>query len=333
MQLNFAPLLGKKNLLAFSAGVDSSALFYLLLDAKIEFDIAIVDYNIRKQSKQEVAYAKDLATKHAKKLYIKEVQKIDKNFEHRAREIRYRFFDELMNAHGYQNLITAHQLDDRFEWFMMQLSRGAGLSELCGIQSVTQKNGYCIVRPCLDVTKLTLQKYLDAKGYRYFVDATNNEEKYKRNYFRANFTQRFLREFSTGIAKSFSFLNRDKDILKSMILPIFEKKMCKIYVAPPQQKALVCANALKSFGYVMSANQRNEILRANSVVVGGDFAVGSYQNIVFITKYSNFVMNKKQKEQCRVAKIPKHCRPYLCEEGFDLEAIAKMLLQHTTTHS
>ena len=57
-------LRGKKNLLAFSAGVDSSALFFILLQNKIKFDIAIVNYNIREQSKEETQYAKELASKN-----------------------------------------------------------------------------------------------------------------------------------------------------------------------------------------------------------------------------------------------------------------------------
>jgi len=333
MQLDFSSLRDKKNLLAFSGGVDSSALFFLLNDAQIEFDLAVVDYNVRAQSKEEIAYAKNLAIKYGKKLYVKQVQKIKKNFEHEARTIRYSFFEEIALKYGYQNVVTAHQLDDRFEWFMMQLSRGAGLYELCGLQSVTQKKGYCIVRPCLNVTKQTLRRYLDSSGYKYFIDASNTDEKYKRNYFRNNFTQEFLNEFSSGVLKSFSYLAHDKQNLLESIFPVYEKKMCKIYDAPKTHKALVCANALKSFGYVISANQRNEILHANSVVIGGKFAVGSYENIVFITKYSNFVMDKKQKEKCRIAKIPKHCRPYLCEEGFDIDAIAQMISSRTIRHS
>ena len=50
-----------KNLLAFSGGVDSTALFFLLLREKIPFDIAIVNYQTREQSSEEVAYAKEPA--------------------------------------------------------------------------------------------------------------------------------------------------------------------------------------------------------------------------------------------------------------------------------
>ena len=48
------------NLLAFSGGVDSSALFFILLENNIPFDICIVDYGLREQSKLEVEYAYEL---------------------------------------------------------------------------------------------------------------------------------------------------------------------------------------------------------------------------------------------------------------------------------
>ena len=55
------------NLLAFSAGIDSTALFFLMMEEEILFDIAIVDYNQRLQSKDEVIYATQLAHKYNKK--------------------------------------------------------------------------------------------------------------------------------------------------------------------------------------------------------------------------------------------------------------------------
>ena len=63
-----------RNLLAFSHGVDSTALFYLLDEAGVKFDLAIVDYNVRAQSKDEVASAQDLAAKFNKQIYVKSVR-------------------------------------------------------------------------------------------------------------------------------------------------------------------------------------------------------------------------------------------------------------------
>ena len=74
MNLNFSAIKESKNLLAFSAGVDSSALFFLLLKQNISFDIVIINYNVRVQSKDEVNYAKELALKYNKQIFIKEVK-------------------------------------------------------------------------------------------------------------------------------------------------------------------------------------------------------------------------------------------------------------------
>ena len=59
----------KKNLLAFSAGVDSSALLFLLLEHHIPFDIALVNYGTRESSDLEEAHAKKLAEKYGFKCY------------------------------------------------------------------------------------------------------------------------------------------------------------------------------------------------------------------------------------------------------------------------
>ena len=53
MQLNLEPLKDKKALLAFSHGVDSTALFYLLVKAGVSFDCAMVNYQTRPSSNTE----------------------------------------------------------------------------------------------------------------------------------------------------------------------------------------------------------------------------------------------------------------------------------------
>jgi len=118
LNINTKNLQNKKNLLAFSAGIDSSALFFLLLEKNIKFDIAIVDYNIREQSKIEVKHAKVLAKKH--KLFCHHIQAptFKTNFEKKARDFRYEFFDSLVSIEGYDNILTAHQLNDQLEWLL-----------------------------------------------------------------------------------------------------------------------------------------------------------------------------------------------------------------------
>jgi tRNA(Ile)-lysidine synthase len=65
-------LQNQNNLLAFSGGVDSTALFFYLLERNIPFDIAIVNYHTREESNKEVKYAKELAEKYNKKIFVKD---------------------------------------------------------------------------------------------------------------------------------------------------------------------------------------------------------------------------------------------------------------------
>ena len=188
MNLDFSVIKNQKNLLAFSAGIDSSALFFLLIEKDIPFDIAIVNYNLRAQSNDEVSYAKELAKKYNKEIFIFDtIIENSSNFEKKARDIRYTFFEEIINKHSYETLITAHQLNDKLEWFMMQLSKGAGLVELIGFNEFEHKENYQIYKPLLNITKDELIIYLQKNSYKYFIDESNFDEKYKRNFFRHNF--------------------------------------------------------------------------------------------------------------------------------------------------
>jgi len=228
MTLDTKYLSNKKNLLAFSAGIDSSALFFLLLENNIKFDIAIVDYGIRAQSKQEVAHAKTLAKKH--KLFCHTIQapKFESHFEQHARDFRYEFFDSLVTIEGYDNILTAHQLNDQLEWLLMRLSKGAGLSELLGLDAVSKRENYTLVRPLLDYTKEELLHYLTSNELPYFIDESNSDSKYERNKFRNKFSDALISEYGEGIKRSFTYLKKDKEQLENNFKTILSKKKLRI---------------------------------------------------------------------------------------------------------
>ena len=140
LTIDVTHLKGKKNLLAFSAGVDSSALFFILLAQNIKFDIAIVDYGIRKQSKEEVLHAQTLAKKYKLFCHSIKAPAFDTHFEKQARDFRYEFFESLIRIEGYDTLLTAHQLNDQLEWLLMRLTKGAGLCELLGLDPLYVAN-------------------------------------------------------------------------------------------------------------------------------------------------------------------------------------------------
>ena len=315
-----------RNLLAFSHGVDSTALFYLLDEAGVKFDLAIVDYNVRAQSKDEVASARDLAAKFNKQIYVKSVQLGESNFEHEARAARYDFFAEICRERGYENLILAHQFDDKFEWFLMQLGRGAGLSELLGMQELEARDDYVISRPLLSVRKCELERFLRERNLKYFTDETNLTEQFKRGFIRAKFSEPFLDEYFSGVKKSFEFLAADA----LNLAPEISNPAPKIYLVKRSKNEIRGVDqACKRLGLVLSAAQRNECARCleNSAdcVLGGKVAVGAGKNFILVTPHIKAAMDKKFKEVCRQLAIPPISRGFLFAEAADLSKFKEFL--------
>lgn len=319
-------LKNRKNLLAFSAGTDSTALFFILNQNGINFDIAIVNYNLRENSSLEVEYAKELAKKFDKKIFIKEVKISPPSVEKKARDIRYKFFEEIIKTKKYETLITAHQLNDQLEWFLMQFTKGAGLVELLGMDLISKKDNYFIVRPLLFTAKKDIKEYLRKNGIKYFIDETNEDLKYKRNFFRHNFSDKMIELFEEGIKKSFEYLHEDKKLL------IQELHICNIkelFIIKNQQNSIKNIRAIdkiiKTLGYLLSSKQKKEIIKQKRCVVASKIAVSIEKEHIFISPYIKIKMDKDFKEECRVFKIPPNIRGYIYKNEIDLKKIKECI--------
>jgi tRNA(Ile)-lysidine synthase len=316
-----------KNLLAFSAGVDSSALFFLLVENDISFDIALINYGLREQSIEEERYALFLAKTYHLKAYITKAPEFKSNFEKSARDFRYSFFDRVMEEYSYDNLITAHQLNDQLEWLLMRLSKGAGASELLGLESISKRKEYRLIRPILDYSKDELLNYLERNGYKYFVDKSNIDEKYERNYFRNRFANELIAKYKNGIQKSFEYLMEDKEVLMSGYRELFHHN--RLYILEIDNSFIITRivdRYLKQLGYILSSSQREELKKENSIVFGGLWAVETTQNRIYISPYIKLIMPKKFKESCRIAKVPSKIRGYFYQEELEPKTV---LLQYS----
>ena len=311
-----------RNLLAFSAGVDSSALFFLLLENDIRFDIALINYGIREQSIEEERYAIDLGKQYNLNVYTKKAPMFQNNFEKNARDFRYDFFDELMIEKRYNNLITAHQLNDQLEWFLMRLTKGAGASELMGLKALSKRKEYTLVRPILHHAKEELLNYLNNNAYKYFIDDSNHDEKYERNYFRNNFSDKLIKKYKNGIRKSFEYLKEDKEVLLGGYREIFHhKKLYILEVNNPMVTVRMVDKYLKKLGYLLSSGQRAEIKKETSIVISGLWAIETTSNRVYIAPYKKVVLPKAFKEKYRISKIPPKIRGYLYLEHISVQQI------------
>lgn len=305
-------LQNKKLLLAFSGGADSTALFFTLLEHNIPFDIAIVHYGLRAQADEEVRYAQELATRYYLQCHLHKADKVEQNFEYEARHIRYTFFEELIKKHSYTHLLTAHHLQDRLEWLLMQLCKGAGAAELVGMQEREQRTGYTLCRPLIETSKEEITAYLEKEQIRWFYDESNDDLTYKRNYFRHEVATKLLQEYSTGIKQSFKYLQEDAEELIKKI-QIREADELSLFVATGHKRSDIfhIDKILKAKGYILTAQQREELKSQDEIIAGRKFLVVLDRGIYYIAPYLTEAMDKAFKEECRKLGIPVKLRPYL----------------------
>ena len=317
-------LASSKNLLAFSAGVDSTALLFLLREHDISFDIAIVDYSLREQSVKEVSYAQELAAKYGFECFVKKAPKITANFEAEARKIRYDFFEELIRSRKYENLLTAHHLGDRLEWMLMQFCKGAGALELCGMREVELREGYKLIRPLLQHDKAGLLEYLQKNDIKYFLDASNSDEKYKRNSFRKKYAQPLLEEYKSGILKSFEYLEADSDMLVQKTEILEKNSLACFKKGNGRSNVYHIDKYLKSIGHIITKEERKLLREQKTLILGRKYVVTQVQDYICIAPFrKSEKLTKEFKEKMRLLKVEPKLRGYLAE---DLEAVAFLSL-------
>ncbi len=165
-----------------SGGSDSAALLHLMYEVSEKFPLRIVVAHVNYHTRGKDSDADELlVASFAKKLHLAietTNAKVAKgNFEEKAREFRYSFFEKLRKKYHAKYVAVAHTQDDQAETILMHILKGAGLEGLSGMQP--QEGN--IIRPTLSFTKQQLRGYL--RGYKipFREDATNKQNTFTRN--------------------------------------------------------------------------------------------------------------------------------------------------------
>ena len=220
--------------IAVSGGPDSLALVALAkelsMESKKNFYYILIDHKIRKNSSREAKSVKDLLYKHGITLkVIKNNQKITKNIQSKAREIRYKLLTDFCKINKIKTLLTAHNLEDQVETFFIRLSRGSGLTGLSGMNSSTVLTGNIkLQRPLLSVNKRILEKISYKVFGKYLKDPSNNNEKYLRT--RVRKLRQPLKKSGINyeqIIKSINNLNSSRQTLDQYLKEILKKTLKK----------------------------------------------------------------------------------------------------------
>ena len=176
----------KSYLVAVSGGPDSLALV-ALSEAytnyrKSKFHYVLVDHKIRKKSGQEAKKVKSLLKR--KKINLKILinkKKIIKNIQAEARISRYNILKQYCKKNKIQIVLTAHNLEDQVETFLIRLSRGSGLKGLSAMKTLTSISSKVkLLRPLLDIKKYFLIKISNNVFGTYIKDPSNKDIKFLR---------------------------------------------------------------------------------------------------------------------------------------------------------
>lgn len=177
-------------LLASSGGLDSTILAHLFKANGIPFILAHANFQLRgEESKRDENFVIELGQRIGVQVFVKkfetaEYSKINKlSIQEAARELRYHWFNELLEQNSAVNFIaTAHHCDDSIETMLMHFFRGTGIQGLTGIPAWHKAKK--VIRPLLLFTRKELEEYALVNGIKFVTDSSNTKDDYTRNYFR-----------------------------------------------------------------------------------------------------------------------------------------------------
>ena len=189
---------GEKVLVAVSGGQDSVCLLYILNKLRDELNIRLhvahLDHGLRGiEAEADAKYVQDLADRLGIPATVekRDVRKYNEerktSLEEAAREVRYRFLDEVAENVGANRIAVGHTRDDQVETLLMHYLRGTGIQGLSGLRPAApvpygrQGNDRWLIRPLLDTGKEETAEFCRAIGLQPRSDESNTQTTFMRN--------------------------------------------------------------------------------------------------------------------------------------------------------
>ena len=182
-------------LVALSGGADSVALLLILQGLGYTVEAAHCNFRLRgEESDRDEQFVVRLCegrgvVLHRAHFDTREYASLHHvSIEMAARELRYRYFSQLLEDLRLDGICVAHHRDDSVETVLMKLVRGTGLR---GLQGIRPRNGQ-ILRPLLAVSRQEIERFLEEQGQPFVTDSTNLVDDVVRNKIRLNIIPQLL---------------------------------------------------------------------------------------------------------------------------------------------
>lgn len=225
-------------IVAVSGGADSVCLFGVLklLSDKLDIKIKVCHYNHKlrgTESDEDERFVKDLSREWGVDCILGDRKKEACKSEDQARELRYKFFENILKKSRGAKIAIAHNSSDFIETLLMRLVRGTGLRGLKSIPLRRKK----FIRPLLPFSRSEIIKFLKIQKLAYRTDKSNFDTKFLRNKIRHNLIP-YLKRYNPKIEESLCRLISSSEIDYDFI----ENETDKIYkriVKQNEKRALI----------------------------------------------------------------------------------------------
>ena len=268
---------GDKLVLGVSGGPDSISMLNILNEIKQEWQfeiyVAHINHMIRKEANDDEKYVQQYCEKNniqcfVKRVNVHEIANIQKiGTEEAGRNIRYEFFEEVLQKVGANKIAIAHNKNDKIETIVMNLLRGSGLSGLKGIEPIREQR---IIRPLIECERQEIEQYCEQYKLEPRIDKTNFENDYTRNKIRNIVIPYIKSEFNPNIIETMERLSQVATEESNYIEIQVEKIYQKLLIERSQNQIIL---KLKEF------NQQEKVIKNRLILLVVKELMGSTQRI------------------------------------------------------
>jgi tRNA(Ile)-lysidine synthase len=176
-------------IVGLSGGMDSMTLIDVLLSLGYNCMAVHCNFHLRgEESERDAAFVEQWCESAKVGLVSVDFDTYRYAAEHKisiemaARELRYKWFEDIRKEHHADAIAVAHHRDDLAETVLLNLIRGTGIRGLSGI---SPKNN-SIVRPLLGISRDEIEAYVDERKLPFIFDSSNSDDVFVRNFLRLN---------------------------------------------------------------------------------------------------------------------------------------------------
>ena len=263
---------GDRIVLGVSGGPDSISMLNILNEVKDDFQIEIyvahINHMIREEADEDEKYVQDYCQKNKIECYVKriDVQQVANTekigTEEAGRNIRYEFFEEVLQKVGANKIAVAHNKNDKIETIIMNLLRGSGLLGLKGIEPI-RDNKY--IRPLIECERQEIEQYC--------------EKYYTRNKIRNIVIPYIQKEFNPNLIETMDRLSQvatdesnyidiqtQKVYQKLLIMKIEKQIVLRLKEFNEQDKVIKNRVILLAIKQLMGSTQRIEKIHIEDII-------------------------------------------------------------------